>query len=132
MRIRAGAIATIFLALLNTSCKPDNPAAVAGDIIRTFESSCSTSGPWKSAALAQTQALVGIFQRLKEVDQCKDMGSVIENMHAAAKAIHDSYNNQDYLNYLQTKEELQQLTFTLSNTTDPQLQDQLRADAQIS
>lgn len=105
-----------------TNCKGDNPAQVAGSIINSFSGSCSASGSWAQSARADTQALIQIFEELKNKDQCKDLSAILQQMSQTAASIHNAYGSPAYLQYRQKEEELQELTLALSTATDPQLQ----------
>lgn len=91
--------ATVLL-VLPLSCEfQDNPSQVAGDIVQSFGNSCSSYGPWSQAAQVHTDSLVKIFQKLKDSDQCKSLGTFLETLHQTTAQIHNSYSNDDYLAY---------------------------------
>jgi hypothetical protein len=117
----------IFCVLTLISCKEDNPANVAGEVINAFSDSCSSSGKWSQGAQAQTQSLIGIFNKLKEVDACKGLASVLNDVSQTATQIHGIYSDPSYLAYRQVEEELQQLTLTLASATDPSVQVEISA-----
>ncbi len=122
-------VCRVFLALVFLSglsaCKTDDPALIAGSVINTFASSCSSSGPWSGAARADTQGLIKILEELKANDKCQSLGPILQEMSQTASNIHAAYGDTDYLAYRQTEEELQELTIALASTKDKALQDEL-------
>lgn len=65
----------------------DKPLDSSSGVYSFANSSCPTQGAWTQSALAQTESIISVIEKLKDNPDCKGIGNVVQNLQSATKAL---------------------------------------------
>ncbi len=91
----------------------DNRPDASSSILAAFQGSCGSQGIFTQSANAQTNAIINVFETLKNTDACKPFASELTSVQNAANALQSLQSSTTYLAYQTDQNQYQLLTVAL-------------------